>query len=117
MRSLQDYLRYLKKLLRSRGATRENAEDLVQEAVLRLHVYIREGGEVRNREAFVTRTALNLAVDAHRHARGDCYEREPVEDLHLVDIGPTPDEVLAAEERLLKMRQTLDGASVRTREV
>jgi len=117
MRSLRGQVRHLKKLLQRRGATREDAEDLVQEAVLRLHVYTRAGGEVRNQEAFVTRTALNLAVDVHRHARGDRYEREPVEELNLADIGPTPDEVLAAEQRLLKMRQTLDSASVRTREV
>jgi RNA polymerase sigma factor (sigma-70 family) len=117
MRTLMCQLRHIKRLLRNRGATQEDAEDLVQEAVLRLHVYTREGGQVRNAEAFLARTAMNLAVDVHRHARGDMYEREPIEHLNLVDLSPIPDEVFAAEQRLLKMRDTLDQVSVRTREV
>jgi RNA polymerase sigma-70 factor (ECF subfamily) len=117
MRTLRGQLRHIKKLLRSRGATREDAEDLVQEAMLRLHVYTREGGQVRNHEAFLARTAMNLAVDVHRHARDDLYEQESVEELNLVDISATPDEVFAAEQRLFRMRDTLDKASVRTREV
>lgn len=117
MRALKDQLLRLKRILLHRGATREDAEDLVQEAVLRLHVYESTGGRVLDQEAFVTRCALNLAVDAYRHSRVDLYERESVEDLHLIDIGPTPDEVFAAEQRLHKMRDTLDRVSVRTREV
>jgi RNA polymerase sigma factor (sigma-70 family) len=117
MRAFVSHLRHLKKLLRTRGATPEDAEDLVQEAVLRLHAYTRAGGKVRDQEAFVARTALNLAVDAHRHARGDRYEPRPVEELELIDIGPTPDEVFAAEQRLLTMKQALERVSTRTREV
>ena len=89
----------------------------MQEAVLRLHVYAREGGQIRDQEAFVTRCALNLAVDAHRHARRDLYESQPVEELNLVDMSPTPDEVFAAEQRLIKMKETLERVSARTREI
>jgi RNA polymerase sigma factor (sigma-70 family) len=117
MRVFTSHLRRLQRLLRLRGATHEEAEDLVQEAVLRLHVYTREGGQVVNQEAFLTRTAMNLAVDARRHGRMDLYERRPVEELNLVDLGPTPDEVLAAEQRLSRMKETLDRVSPRTREV
>jgi len=60
------HLRRLKKLLRRGGATPEDAEDLVQEAVLRLHAYTHAGREVHDPESFVARTALNLAVDASR---------------------------------------------------
>jgi len=117
MRTLKSQLRYIRKVLRLRGATREDAEDLVQEAVLRLHIYTHAGGEVRDQESFVLRTALNLAVDARRHAHGDLYASATVEDLELVDFAPTPDEVFAAEERLLKMREILDQVSSRTREI
>jgi RNA polymerase sigma-70 factor (ECF subfamily) len=117
VRTLKEQLLHLKRILLHRGASREDAEDLVQEAVLRLHMYARAGGRVHDQEAFVTRCALNLAVDAYRHSRGDLYEREPVEDLNLADMGPTPDEVFAAEQRLLRMRQTLDRVSLRTREI
>jgi RNA polymerase sigma-70 factor (ECF subfamily) len=114
---LWNQLRSLQKLLRRRGATPEQAEDLVQEAVLRLHAYTHQGGRVQNQEAFLTRTALNLAVDAHRHSRSSQYENEPVEELDLVDLEPTPDEVFAAEQRLIRMRDALDRANPRTREV
>jgi RNA polymerase sigma-70 factor (ECF subfamily) len=110
-------LRGLKRLLRRRGASPEPAEDLVQEAVLRLHAYTRQGGRVQNQEAFLTRTAINLSVDQHRHARLDSYESQPIEELELPDLEPAPDEVFAAEQRLMRMREALDRANPRTREV
>jgi RNA polymerase sigma factor (sigma-70 family) len=117
MRVMVGQLRKLQQMLRLRGATPEHAEDLVQEAVLRLHIYTREGGRVENQEAFLRRTAMNLAVDAHRHARLDRYETSPVEDLDLVDTNPSPDEVFVAEQRLNRMRDALDRGNPRTREV
>jgi RNA polymerase sigma-70 factor (ECF subfamily) len=114
---LKSQLSYVKKLLRFRGKTREDAEDLVQEAVLRLHAYMQDGREVHDHKAFVIRTAMNLAVDAHRHAHTHLYESTPLEDLHLPDFSPTPDEELAAEQRLNEMRDVLDRVSVRTREI
>ena len=117
MGALKSQLRHLNKLLRRGGATQEDAEDLVQEAILRLHIYTRAGAEVRNPEAFLTRTVLNLAVDAHRRAHSDRYERDPVEELDLIDSSPMPDEVFAAEQRLLRMKEALDRVSTRTREV
>jgi RNA polymerase sigma factor (sigma-70 family) len=117
MRVLKHQLRQLQKFLRRRGATSQDAEDLVQEAVVRLFAYTRKIGEVRNTEAFLTRTALNLAVDLHRSSRRDRFETEPVELLDLLDLGPAPDEILAAEQRLLSMRKALDQVSRRTREV
>lgn len=68
---------------------------------------IRNSGEVRNADAFLTRTALNLAIDLHRSSRSDRRESEPIELLNLVDLAPLPDEVLAAEQRLLRMRDTV----------
>lgn len=117
MQRLFSQLRRIRRLLRSRGATLEDAEDLVQEAVLRLHVYTRAGNMVRDEEGFVVRTAMNLAIDAKRHAHEDLWSKQPVEDLDLIDLSPTPDEVLAAEQRLLRMKSVLDRVSDRTREI
>lgn len=89
----------------------------MQEAVLRLHAYTRAGGQVRNPEAFLACTAMNLAVDVYRHSRCELYLQEPVEELGLLDIAPAPDEVLAAEQRLLTLRAALDRVSVRTRQI
>ncbi len=118
MQGLLSHLRKVTRLLRLRGTGLEDAEDLVQEAVLRLHVYTREGGEVRDIERFVTRTAINLAIDNHRRAHEELYVSTPVEDLtSLIDTRPAPDEALAIEQRLEAMRAALDRVSRRTREI
>jgi|HubBroStandDraft_1064217.scaffolds.fasta_scaffold707142_1 RNA polymerase sigma factor (sigma-70 family) len=117
MDGLSVHLLYLKKLLRRRGRTLEEAEDLVQEAYVRLQVYCKEGGTVREPEAFLVRTVLNLSIDARRRDRRDLYENQSVEDLYLVDLSPSPDEVFAAEQRLMKIRCSLEGLSERTQEV
>jgi len=117
MRGLMGQLRQLKRKLQHRGSSPEDAEDLVQEAVVRLFVYTRTGGKVYDTQAFLTRTALNLAIDLHRHSRRDQYEPEPIEALDLLDVGPTPDEILVAEQRLLRMKDALDRVSRRAREV
>jgi RNA polymerase sigma factor (sigma-70 family) len=112
------HLRRLVDLLRRRGRASHEAEDLVQEAFLRLHVFLQEGKEVREPEAFLVRTALNLSIDKHRSEHRELYVEEAIEDLPLVDLAPSPDELLAAEQRLDRMRQVLDTKlSPRTREV
>ena len=65
MNPLLKRIRRLKSLLRRRGASREDAEDLVQEAFVRLAAYCNEGNKVRYPEAFLKRTVMNLAFDAH----------------------------------------------------
>jgi RNA polymerase sigma factor (sigma-70 family) len=116
MHGLSVHLKYLKKLLRRRGRTCEEAEDLVQEAFVRMQVYCQQGGVVREPEAFLVRTVLNLAVDARRRDRRDLYERQSVEDMYLVDLSPSPDEVFAAEQRLLRIRRSLAVLSERTQQ-
>ena len=53
--------------LMRRGRTEQDAEDLVQEAWVRLACYER-GQTVAEPEAFLMRTALNLSIDAHRES-------------------------------------------------
>ncbi len=54
-----------RRLLRSRGRSIDDTEDLIQEAFLRLQVYCRDK-DVAQTEAFLVRTALNLSIDQHR---------------------------------------------------
>jgi len=107
----------LKGMLRRRGSSQEDAEDLVQEAFVRLQIYCNEGNEVRSPEAFLARTALNLAVDAHYRDRAHLYASESPEQLELADLAPTPEDVLAAEQRFQRVQDLLNGVSRRTREV
>lgn len=117
MNALKANIRRLQNMLRRRGQKREDAEDLVQEAFLRLAVYCNEGHEVRSPNAFLTRTVLNLAANARAADRSHLYLDETIEDLPLIDLSPTPDEVLAGEECLYRVRRLLSGLSRRTQEV
>lgn len=107
----------LKKLLQRRGNTREEAEDLIQQAFLRVKVYCDEGGEVREPEAFLVRTVLNLSRDAREREHRDLYVAERVETLAIADPAPTPDEVLELEDRLKEFENVLSAISPRTRDV
>jgi RNA polymerase sigma factor (sigma-70 family) len=110
------HLQRLKDLLRRMGRTPEDADDLIQEAFLRLHVYC-QTHEVRQQEAFLVHAVKNLAIDAHRRAHRDLYVSEPVETLSILDLRLPPDEDVAAQQRLDRVRAVLDGLKPRTREV
>ena len=108
------HLRRLQLLLRRRGHSREDAEDLIHEAFLRVQAYCDHGGEVREQEAFLVRSVLNLARDAHQRAHLDLYASQPVEDLTILDTAPRPDEVLDAQQRLDELREVLNAINPRT---
>lgn len=107
----------LRRLLRRKGRARDEADELIQEAFLRLQEY-RQSRHVVEPEAFLVRTVQNLSIDAYRvkARRGlhtvanDVLER-------LVDPGPLPDEVLSSCERLQRLRAGLENLSPRTRNV
>jgi RNA polymerase sigma-70 factor (ECF subfamily) len=118
MEHLPRHFRRLQKLLFRRGRSRPDAEDLIQEAFLKMHEYCQKGGEVRQAESFLVRTVLRLASNATRDEHRDLYSREPVENLlEILDTRPTPDEVLAGDECLDRMRSALDAVSRRTRDI
>lgn len=101
-----------------RGCSHEQAEDLIQEAFLRMQEYCEQGGQVRQPEGFLVRTALRLAINARRDEHRDLYVQEDVSELpYVLDTCPAPDEVLAADQCLDRMRKALDLVSRRTRDV
>jgi RNA polymerase sigma factor (sigma-70 family) len=110
----------LMRVCRRRGRSQEDAEDLIQEALLRLEEYCRSA-EVRNKEEFLAKTVNNLVSDQQRRARVLAYASEPVEELAqsvpLIDPSPGPDRIVAAEQRLQQIQETLDAVSRRTREI
>jgi RNA polymerase sigma factor (sigma-70 family) len=110
------HLQRLKDLLRRMGRSPEDADDVIQEAFLRLHVYC-QTHEVREEEAFLVHAVKNLSIDAHRRAHGNLYVKTPVEALPLLDLKLRPDEEVSVQQRLDRVRAVLDGLAPRTREV
>jgi RNA polymerase sigma factor (sigma-70 family) len=117
MRSWPKYLKKMRGVLSHHGREREEIEDLMQDALVRLLEYCEHGVEVREPEAVLVRTVQRLAINRHRDSHSDLYADEPIEEMGLVDPAPTPEEVLSGEQCLNKLRKTLDAVSRRTREV
>lgn len=116
MNSLPLHFRHLRRILLRRGRTMPEAEDLIQDAFVKMQEYCAEGGSVRHTESFLVRTVLRLASNARRDEHRDLYC--DVEDLALIaSSAPTPDEFLAANQCLERMRDALDKVSRRTREI
>jgi RNA polymerase sigma factor (sigma-70 family) len=114
------HFKRLLKFLRRKGRSHEDAEDLIQEAMLRLHLYGQEVPVV-NEEAFLRHTVNNLSIDQHRRDRPDLRKEVPIEDLDarspLIAPESTPEEMLEAQQRLGHIRAVLDAVSLRTREI
>jgi RNA polymerase sigma factor (sigma-70 family) len=111
-----DLLRFVMR----KGKSREDAEDLVQEAMLHLHVYAKDHA-VLNDEAFLRHAVHNLEIDQYRRARFGLRREVHIEDVDrenpLIAPGPTPDEILDSRQRLDELTALLDTVSLRTREV
>jgi RNA polymerase sigma factor (sigma-70 family) len=117
MKSRPAHFERLLNFLRRKGRSHEDAEDLIQEAMLRLHRYRGSDQLVVNEEAFLTHTVQNLSVDLHRRFR--VRHEVPFEQtLRNSFVDPaTPEKAIDAEQRLNCIRALLDAASVRTREI
>jgi RNA polymerase sigma factor (sigma-70 family) len=108
----------LRRLLRSRGRSIDDTDDLIQEAFLRLQLYCRDSKvKVEQTEAFLVRTALNLSVDQHRRAQVAGVVSGGLDSMELIDPQPSPDAVCAAQDRLRHMKAGLANLSPRQREV
>lgn len=110
-------LHWLKGRLHRRSGSSHDAEDLIQESILRVYEYRAKGGEIREPEAVLLRTINRLALNRDRDAHRDLYSEAAIEELLLVDDRPQPDEVLDSQQRVALMMKVLDSLPPRTREV
>lgn len=115
VKNLRETLARVRGALMRRGRSEHDADDLVQEAWVRLACYESEQ-PVERPEAFLMRTALNLSIDAHRTqmTRG---EEVLVEEVVLIDVTPTAEAVVLAKERLARLSLGLSRLSETTRTV
>lgn len=105
----------VKYALRKLGRSRHDAEDIVQEAYVRL---VRYGAvnAVKKPEAFLMRIALNLSKDAFR-ARAHHGIEVQLDDAAIVDTAPTLEDVMFARERFDHLLECLDTLPEKTRAI
>jgi RNA polymerase sigma factor (sigma-70 family) len=108
---------WLKNQLTRRGRSREEAEDLIQEGIVRVYEYRAKGGQVHEPEAVLVRTVARLSMNERRDGHRHLYVKRPLDDLQLVDPHSHPDRTLDSEQRLQHIMRALESVSERTREV
>jgi RNA polymerase sigma factor (sigma-70 family) len=101
--------------LRRRGASPHDADDWAQEAWLRASQHLQDMA-VPNPEAYLTRTAINIGIDAHR-SRSAHGEELVLDELFVEDVAPGVEAQLLGKERMDRMWQCLESMPVRTREI
>lgn len=101
--------------LRRRGASAHDADDWTQEAWLRMEGRLK-GASVPNPEAYLTRTAINIGIDAHRFRSAHGADALD-DDVVVADVAPGVEDQLLAKERLARMWQCLERMPERTREI
>jgi RNA polymerase sigma-70 factor (ECF subfamily) len=100
--------------VRQRTRGRADPEELLHAAYLRLLRYKAQHA-VENIGAFLIRTAVNIGVDNYRHDR---FIADVAPDqTGACENSPLQDEVLAARERLERVREGLSRLTPRTREI
>jgi RNA polymerase sigma factor (sigma-70 family) len=94
---------------------RQNAEDLLHSAYLKLERY-QESHEVECAIGFLTQTALNIRIDTHR--RDDFLRNHILESSICFDRpAPLQDKVVEDRSRLARLKEGLDQLAPRTREI
>lgn len=106
----------IRRTLMRRGGSADEADDLVQEAWVRLARYERECMPVRDPEQFMLRTAVNLAMDRQR-VQANHGEEVQVDEVELVDTAPSPEDVVLGRERLDRASRCLGGMTERARDI
>lgn len=98
-----------------RGVAEQDADELVQEAYLKIERYEREQ-TARSREALLVTAAVNLSIDRRRRDA-----RAPFADIgelhHIADAGPDPAEIIEQQRRLQHVKSGLETLPERTRRI
>jgi RNA polymerase sigma factor (sigma-70 family) len=127
MNHLSEMLRHVRATLRRRGVADQDADDLVQEAFLKVERYEKKHA-VRSQEAMMVKVAVNLSIDEGRRERRSPFSTGNV--FSIADAAPDPEQVLQSQARLkhaaaglqtlpertrrILLRRRLDGASYAT---
>lgn len=116
MPGLSEMLSKARRAVLRRGVSETDADELVQEAFLRIEQYERVQ-YARSREALLVRTAVNLSIDqARRRARSPFAASDNI-DLIADQTQPDPSQIVEERARLHHAAQGLGALPERTRRI
>jgi len=115
MPSLTEMLAKARRAVLRRGVSEEDADELVQEAFLKVEQFERSHA-ARSREALLVTAAVNLSVDrARRQKRAPFVDHD---DVHAIaDNAPDPAQIVEEQARLRHVASGLDQLPERTRRI
>jgi len=116
MTTLSDMLRKARTAVLRRGVPYDEADDLVQEAFLRLEGYERAHA-VRSQEAFLVSTAVNLTIDRARRQKRSPFDNVARNLESVPEDRAGPDEILSARARLSRLEDGMALLPERTRRI
>ncbi|MBO9622480.1 MAG: RNA polymerase sigma factor [Sphingomonas sp.] len=115
MPSLAEMLAKARRAVLRRGVSEEDADELVQDAFLKIEQYERRH-EARSREALLVTAAVNLSIDrTRRRARAPFVDGADVHSI--ADMTPDPAEVVEQQARLRHAGEGLAQLPERTRRI
>lgn len=115
MPSLAEMLAKARRAVLRRGVSEEDADELVQDAFLKIEQYERVH-TARSKEALLVTAAINLSIDrARRKARAPFVD---LNDIHAIaDRTPDPAQIVEEQARLRHAAEGLDRLPERTRRI
>ncbi len=116
MTALSDMLRKARTAVLRRGATHDEADDLVQEAFLRLQGYERAHA-VHSKEAFLVTAAVNLTIDKARRGKRSPFDALSRDVAAIPANAAGPDEILSARSSLRRLEEGMARLPERTRRI
>jgi len=115
MSSLAEMLAKARRAVLRRGVSEEDADELVQDAFLKIEQYERVH-TARSKEALLVTAAINLSIDrARRRARAPIVD---LDDIHAIaDRTPDPAQIVEEQARLRHAAEGLAQLPERTRRI
>ena len=98
-----------------RGLSREDAEEIVHEAFIKIDAYA-QASEVRSQEGLLVSTAINLSIDSQRRTARAPFVQHP--NVQLVSSNdPDPADILQARAKLEHLSVGVSQLNERTRRI
>lgn len=112
--AIHQMLRKARLAVLRRGVSHADADDLVQDAFLKVEQFERRHA-VRSQEALLVTAAVNLSIDRARSQKSAPFDRSGRDLTGIADATPLPDEIVQAQDQLRHAAEGLERLGEKAR--